>query len=157
MNCNNLSVILAVSAVAVALLLVSCSGNATNNSETSLAVKNLQKFKFATIEHPNTSAPLFTLTDDKNKTFTNNELKGKVYIIQGFAPGCSSCAREIAALNKVYSKYKDKGLEIISLDVASESINGAIETKVQFNGGDWRWALDSDNVAAKFDAKLQYQ
>ena len=70
--------------------------------------------------------------------------------MQGFAPGCSSCAREIATLNKVYNKFHDKGLEIVSLDVASEDISGAIGTKKQFNGGDWHWTVDLDNVAVKF-------
>ena len=117
------------------------------------AVKNLEKFKFVTIENPNKPAPSFTLTDDKGNQLTSNGLKGKVYILQGFAPGCSSCAREIATLNKVYEKFKDKGLEIISLDIASETIDGALDTKQQYNGGDWRWTLDTDNVAIKFEMK----
>lgn len=129
------------------LFLVGC---APKTQEIPYAVKNLEKFKFVTIENPNIPAPSFTLTDDKGATFTNTDLKGKIYILQGFAPGCSSCAREIATLNKVYGKFKDKGLEIISLDIASETIDGALDTKKQFNGGDWHWALDLDNVAVKF-------
>lgn len=130
----------------VVLFTLSCA----KAQETPQAVKNLEKFKFVTIEHPNEPAPHFKLADDKGKTFTSDDLKGKVYILQGFAPGCSSCAREIATLNKVYDKFKDKGLEIISLDVASEKIDGAIETKKQFNGGDWHWTIDTDNVAVNF-------
>ena len=135
------------------LFLLGCSTTTRQTDDTPQAVKNLQKFKLVTIEHPNTPAPSFTLTDDKGNTFTSNDLKGKVYILQGFAPGCSSCAREIATLNKVYEKFKDKGLEIISLDIASETIDGAINTKKQFNGGDWRWTLDTDNVAIKFEMR----
>ena len=133
--------------IALVLFLEAC---ASNIREAPQAVKNLQKFKFATIEHPNNPVPLFTLTDDKGNKFTNSGLIGKVYILQGFAPGCSSCAREIATLNKVYNKFHNKGLEIISLDVASEDISGAIATKKQFNGGDWRWTIDTDNVAINF-------
>ena len=73
-----------------------------------------------------------------------------MYIVQGFAPGCSSCAREIAILKKLYDNYHDKGFEIISLDVASNDISGALETKQKFNGGDWHWAIDTDEVAIKF-------
>ena len=124
--------------------LLGCSQQAPDS------IKNLQKFAPVTIEHPNKPAPSFTLTDDKGNKFTSNDLKGKLYILQGFAPGCSSCAREIATLTKVYSKFHDKGLEIISLDVASDDISGAIGTKKQFNGGDWRWTVDLDNVAVKF-------
>ena len=135
--------------IATILFLSGCS----SKTEVPQAVKNLEKFKFVTIENPNIPAPSFTLTDNKGKTFTSNDLKGRVYIVQGFAPGCSSCAREIATLNKVYEKFHDKGLEIISLDIASDDINGAIATKKQFNGGDWRWAVDLDNVAIKFEMR----
>ena len=146
MNSNNQFYI---TFVVVLFFVASCTNNSPNQ-EAPQALKNLQKFKFATIEHPNKPAPSFTLTDDKGNKFTNNNLNGKVYILQGFAPGCSSCAREIATLNKVYDKYHNKGLEIISLDVASENISGAVSTKKQFNGGDWRWTIDTDNVAVKF-------
>jgi len=133
----------------VALFLLGCS----TKTEVSQAVKNLEKFKLITVEHPNKQAPSFALTDDKGNALTSGGLKGKIYILQGFAPGCSSCAREIATLSKVYDKFKDKGLEIISLDIVSEDINGAIDTKQQFNGGDWRWVVDSDNVAIKFEMR----
>ncbi len=133
-----------------ALFLIGCS---TKTQETPTAVQNLQKFAFATIEHPNAPAPSFKLKDSKGNTFTDNDLKGKVYIIQGFAPGCSSCAQEIATLNNVYNKYHNKGLEIISLDISSEDLSGAIETKERFNGGDWHWTIDTDNVAVKLAMK----
>ena len=133
--------------VFITIFLLSCS---TTTQQSTNPLKNLQRLTNAAPEHPNIAAPSFTLVDDKGNTFTNNDLRGKVYILQGFAPGCSSCAREITTLNKVYNKFKDKGLEIISLDVASENINGAIDTKKQFNGGEWRWAVDLDEVAVKF-------
>lgn len=136
--------------VVVSLFLLGCN---TKTEIVPQAVKNLEKFKFVTIEHPNTQAPSFTLTDDKGNKFTSNDLKGKIFVLQGFAPGCSSCAREIATLNKVYDKYHDKGLEIISLDIASEDINGALDTKLQFNGGNWLWTIDLDNVAVKFEMR----
>ena len=136
--------------IIVIILILFLEACASNSKETPQAVKNLEKLKLAAVEHPNILVPSFTLTDNNGKIFTNNDLKGKVYLVQGFAPGCSSCAREIATLNKVYNKFKDKGLEIISLDVASEDISGAVNTKKQFNGGDWHWTVDLDNVAVKF-------
>jgi peroxiredoxin len=135
--------------VIIMLFLLGCS-IANQKTQAPDPLKNLQKFTVGDPEYPNKPAPSFTLTDDKGNIFTNNDLKGKVYIMQGFAPGCSSCAREIATLNKVYNNFKDKELEIISLDIASETIDGAIETKEQFNGGDWIWTIDTDNVAINF-------
>ena len=127
-----------------AIFLIGCT-----KSEVPDAVKNLERFKTITVERPNTKAPSFQLVDDKGSKLDSEGLKGKVYIIQGFAPGCSSCAREIANLNIVYDKFKDKGLEIISLDIASNDISGALDTKKQFNGGDWRWTVDTDDLAIK--------
>lgn len=138
---------LLVSFVAIALFLLGCS---TATQQAPDPLKNLQEFIVGAPEYPNKPAPSFTLTDDKGVTFTENDLKGKVYMLQGFAPGCSSCAREIGTLSKVYEKFHDKGLEIISLDVLSEDINGALDTKEQFQGGDWRWTVDLDNIAVKF-------
>ena len=133
--------------IILVLFLLGCT---SKSNQVPAAVRNLGKFKFAAIEHPNITAPSFALTDDKNNKISNEVLKGKMYIVQGFAPGCSSCAQEITILNKIYSKYHSKGLEIISLDVASSDISGALETKEKFSGGDWHWAVDTDNVAIKF-------
>lgn len=132
-----------------AIVVVGCA----KTEQVSDAVKNLERFKFVTIEHPNTKAPSFSLSDDKGKKFTDMDLTGKVYIIQGFAPGCSSCAKEIATLNKVYDEFKDKNLEIISIDIGGNDINGALDTKQQVNGGDWIWTFDSDDVAIKLQMK----
>ena len=141
-------------AVAVFIILIAgCAKNSPNTEGVPQAVKNLEKFKLVTVEHPNTAAPAFILTDDKGINFSSNDLKGKIYIIQGFAPGCSSCAREIATLNKLYDKFHGKGLEIISLDIVSDDPSGVLYTKKQFNGGNWHWTFDSDNLAVKLEMK----
>ncbi|MBI4452401.1 TlpA family protein disulfide reductase [Candidatus Woesearchaeota archaeon] len=132
-----------------AIFVIGC----TKTEQVPDAVKNLERFKYVIVEHPNTKAPSFTLSDASGSEFTDQELKGKVYIIQGFTPGCSSCAREIATLNKVHEKFKDKNLEIISIDIGSNDINGALDTKERFNGGDWLWTFDSDDVAVKLQMK----
>ena len=132
-----------------AIFIIGC----TKAEEVPAAVKNLERFKYVTIEHPNTKAPSFILNDDKGNRFTDRDLRGKIYIIQGFTPGCSSCAREIATLKGVYEKFKGKNLEIISIDIGSNDINGAIDTKERFDGGDWIWTFDSDDVAIKLEMK----
>ena len=129
-----------------AIFVIGC----TKTEEVPDVVKNLERFKTITVEHPNSAAPSFTLKDGKGMIFTSDDLRDKLYILQGFAPGCSSCAREIATLNKMYEKFHDKGLEIISLDIVSDEISGVLETKERFNGGDWYWTMYTDDVAIKF-------
>jgi thiol-disulfide isomerase/thioredoxin len=41
----------------------------------------------------------------------------KYTIIEFWASWCAPCIREVPNLNKVYNKYKDKGLQIISISV----------------------------------------
>src|SRR3989338_1749053 len=139
--------------IIILILLIVLLAGCTQTSEKPDALKNLEKFKMATIEAPNIPAPNFKLTDSNGKELTNENLKGKVYILQGYTYGCTSCAEEIATLNKIYTKYKDKGVEIISMDIVSDDIEIALETKKKYNGGDWHWALDSDNVAVKLEMK----
>lgn len=132
----------------IMILTIGCTANKTPK-----AVLNLEKFKTATIEAPNISAPNFKLTDSNGNELTNENLKGKIYLLQGYAYGCTSCAREVATLNQIYTNYKDKGVEIISMDIVSEDLATALETKKIYNGGDWHWVLDDDNVAVKFEMK----
>ncbi|HLC61354.1 MAG TPA: TlpA disulfide reductase family protein [Candidatus Nanoarchaeia archaeon] len=132
------------------VLLVGCTQKA---EQVPKAVSNLEKFKMATIESPNIPAPNFKLTDSNGNELTNENLNGKVYLLQGYTYGCTSCAEEVATLNKIYTKYNGKGVEIISMDIVSEDIETALETKKKYNGGDWHWALDNDDVAVKFKMK----
>src|SRR3989338_5089310 len=133
----------------IIIVIAGCSQKTQENTQVNNEFDRLQKLSDMAVKHPNNEIPDFQLTDNKGFNVTRASMKGKVYIIQGFAPGCSSCAKEIETLNKIYEKFRGKEFDIISLDVASETIEGAVETKNQFNGGDWRWAIDTDNVALK--------
>lgn len=138
-------------AIFVIIFLVGCKPEKINSSSDPL--QNIRRSLLATIERPNTPVPEFTLKDINGNVIKNTDLKNKPYIIQGFTFGCASCAKEVATLNKVYNEYKDKGLEIISVDISGEDNEGVMETKERFNGGDWIWALDTDNVGVKFGMK----
>lgn len=112
-------------------------------------IANIKKSLLATIEHPNIPAPEFEFKDISGRVIKSSDLRNKVYIIQGFTYGCSSCERETATMNKVYSEFKDNGIEIISIDINGESDDFVRETKEKYNGGDWVWAVDRDNLGVK--------
>ena len=132
------------------LILSGCSKNNSSDAHTDVHenFKTVGVINF--VGYPNTEAPQFRLTDQNGKELTDENMKSKVYIIQGYSFGCSSCAQEVASLNKVWEKYKGKGIEIISMDLFSEDMESAMETKKLYNGGDWHWTLDNDDVAVKF-------
>ncbi len=67
------------------------------------------------------TAPAFSLSDINGKTWRFPEdLKGKVVAIRFWADWCKSCAEEMPVIEKVYNKYKDKGLVILAVNIGQE-------------------------------------
>jgi len=59
----------------------------------------------------------FEFKDIENNTRTYNELKGeKLTLIDFWATWCGPCNKAIPELNKIYSIYKKKGVEIIGIN-----------------------------------------
>jgi thiol-disulfide isomerase/thioredoxin len=59
----------------------------------------------------------FVLNDLQNKSLTFEELKGeKLTLIDFWASWCKPCNKAIPELNKIYSSYKDKGVNLIGIN-----------------------------------------
>ena len=65
-------------------------------------------------------APNFTSTTPNGETLALNDIKGKVTIIDFWAAWCRPCRMENPNVVKVYNKYHEKGLEIISVSLDRE-------------------------------------
>jgi thiol-disulfide isomerase/thioredoxin len=65
-------------------------------------------------------APNFTSTTPNGETLTLNDVKGKATIIDFWASWCKPCRIENPNVVKVYHKYHDKGLEIVSVSLDKE-------------------------------------
>ncbi|WP_435622911.1 TlpA family protein disulfide reductase [Flagellimonas sp.] len=55
----------------------------------------------------------YVLNDDSRKNI--NEFKGKVVLLNYWATWCAPCIKEMPELNRLQSKYQDKGLVVIAL------------------------------------------
>ena len=90
---------------------------------------------FAQQQIPNIADPRldFTLPDLNGNRVTLSSLKGKVVLIDFWASWCLPCRVSNKHLVKLYSKYKDKGLEIIGVSLDDDS-------------KDWKKAVVKDKI-----------
>jgi len=78
---------------------------------------------FADAGQVGTSAPDFSLVDVNGEVVTLKQFRGKVVFLDFWAPWCDPCREELPALDALYKKYGNEGLEIIGIDIdSSESL-----------------------------------
>ena len=75
----------------------------------------------------------FTVTGIKGDSIRLSSLKGKVLILDFWASWCAPCRFANKHLVKLYSKYKSKGLEILSVSLDDEA-------------KDWKKAVAKDKI-----------
>lgn len=79
-------------------------------------------------------APDFSFPDVNGKQWSPKDFKGKYLIIDFWASWCGPCRQEIPHLKEVYKKYKDQGLEILSVSVDAKP-------------ADWKKAMAEEKMA----------
>ena len=86
-------------------------------------------------------APDFTLTTLSGTSLSLADLRGKVVLLNFWATWCGPCRKEMPAIEALYQRYKDRGLEVlaISLDKLSTAV---VEAFVKEMGVTYRVALD---------------
>jgi cytochrome c biogenesis protein CcmG, thiol:disulfide interchange protein DsbE len=60
-------------------------------------------------------APALTVTELGGQKFDLAQARGKVVVINIWATWCPPCRKEMPALDAVYRKYHDRGLDIVGL------------------------------------------
>jgi thiol-disulfide isomerase/thioredoxin len=96
--------------------------------------------------------PEITLRDTSGKVVSLSSLKGKVVVLDFWASWCGPCRRANKHLKQLYSKYQDKGLEILSISVDDNKkpwIKAINEDKLP-----WLQVLDDRNYANTW--QIQY-
>ncbi|MBE9599587.1 TlpA disulfide reductase family protein [Pedobacter sp. MC2016-24] len=78
--------------------------------------------------------PDFAFPDVNGKKWGPKDFKGKYLIIDFWASWCGPCRQEIPHLKEVYKKYKDQGLEILSVSVDAKPT-------------DWKKAMAEERMA----------
>lgn len=77
-----------------------------------------------------TVAPDFSLPAPDGKTYTLSQFKGKVVLLELFAPWCPHCQDDAPLINQVYERYKDKDVQVLAV-----------------SGSPWGYKLDEQRAA----------
>jgi peroxiredoxin len=97
--------------------------------------------------------PKFTLSDLKGDKITvPDDFAGKVLVVRFWVDWCKSCAIEMPIMDETYSKYKDRGLVVIAVNVGqTKNVAEAFVTKLKLS---YPVVLDTDSaITNKFGVK----
>lgn len=104
-------------------------------------------------------APEYRFTDLEGRTYALSELRGKPVIITTMAAWCVSCAQEHAELRRIHDEYNggrhdEPRVFILSIDMDPQDTPQALREFQARYGGNWSFAMDTDDAARKFDIRL---
>ncbi len=89
------------------------------------------------------SAPDFSIKDTAGTPFTLSAEKGKKSVLIVFwSIFCEPCRAEMPAIQKLYEKYKDKGLDVVSVALDGEPLKTSIIGFVKQEGYTFRVLID---------------
>lgn len=67
-----------------------------------------------------TSAPTFHLQTTSDESYSSEQMKGKYTVLHIATTWCPFCNVEAPHLEKIYQDYKDKGVEVLIIDVKED-------------------------------------
>ena len=85
--------------------------------------------------------------DDKD--FDWDALRGQYVLVQFTATWCGPCHLEIPGMKEVYTKYHNKGFEIVSLYVFERGVNPVAEIKEHVDNSKLPWIVISETLTEK--------
>ncbi|HSQ77710.1 MAG TPA: TlpA disulfide reductase family protein [Nitrospirota bacterium] len=80
---------------------------------------------------PGVAAPAFTLADVHGNTVTLDSLKGKVVLLNFWAPWCRSCKEELPDLDGLQKKYSSRGFTVLSICIerSGSAVSGHLQKR----------------------------
>ncbi|MBF0517504.1 MAG: TlpA family protein disulfide reductase [Nitrospirae bacterium] len=97
----------------------------------------------------------FTLKTVDGKDFSLSSLRGKTVLINFWATWCPPCIEELPSMNKLYLKYKQKGLEVVA--VGLDNSPAKVKKFVAKNPFNFTIVTDPDKHVAKKLYKVSAQ
>ncbi len=103
------------------------------------------------------AAPDFSIKDTDGNVFNLASEKGKKSILIVFwSIFCEPCRAEMPAIQKLYDKYKDKGLDVVSVALDGEPLKTSIVGFVKQEGYTFRVLIDELDAQEMFKVADPY-
>lgn len=92
-------------------------------------------------------APSFSVTDIEGSTYSLDELKGKVVVLNFWFTHCKPCVKEMPELNKVVNKFKSKGVIFLAFALDKKEALHKFLAKTPFS---YHIVAESQSIADKY-------
>jgi thiol-disulfide isomerase/thioredoxin len=129
--------------------------------KTAIARQIASRIDYLSPTSPGKQAILFTRTDKDGKTINLSEYKGKIVLLDFWGSWCGPCRASHPHLKELYSKYKDKGFEIIA--IAQQRFKTIEERKskwieaIEKDGINWVHVMNDDGSESRQDIVSDYR
>ena len=98
--------------------------------------------------------PSFKVSEISGQVLSQEDLKGKVSIINFWATSCVTCVKEMPTMIETYKKYKTDQLEFIAVAMSYDPPMYVVNY-AKTRGLPFHVAMDSDGSVAKAFGKIQ--
>ena len=92
---------------------------------------------------PGNAAPDFSFVDLDGATRHLSDYHGQVVMLYAWATWCGPCREETPAIVKLYSKYKERGFEVVGLNRSDD--RDAVRSYVEKHGITWPQSIQGDD------------
>jgi len=111
----------------IGVIILSCGKKETPGDKTEEVKKTREGISEGEI------TPDFTLKDLKGMEVNLKEFRGKVVLLNFWATWCPPCRKEIPSMVELYKRYKDKGVEIIGVNLDKIDRSGVEKFNSEYN------------------------
>jgi tetratricopeptide (TPR) repeat protein len=102
------------------------------------------------------TAPDFSLPDLSGATHSLSGLRGRHVLLNFWATSAPTCKAELAAFNRVHSKWAAQGLELVSFNVNDEGENATVRSFAREHGLSFPIVLGSEEMAGVYNLTYRY-